>query len=249
VKRRIIRRGPAAAALISSSLLLLCPTVACAQPAAGYWDLFDLPDASLPAEWQWTGYADGGGSFRVYDGAFTHVGGGAAYYVRPYRGRRDHLGGCYSFRVLGSHWAFAWRVSYDDPMSGRCLFLSHDDLSGPWAYTFAEVHWQTLDPGQYPGGAYMWNNWTAARVVRCETPGPLVGWHIVDVDDYQETHVLINVDGSPVFSEDHEFIPEGFEGLGCVASGEMTPAFDYLLAQWPDPVESSCWGAIKALFR
>lgn len=227
--------------------LLLCMAASSAY-GLGYEDYFSLPDGSFPGEWAWTGDSQGGGSFLVYDGAFTHVGGGPVYYVRAEGIGRDDLGAFYGFRVKGSQWAFAWRISCD-PAAGRCMYLSHDSRLGAWAYVFAEVNWETLDPVEYPEGQYMWHNWTSARVVLHETPGPLLGWHEVWVDDQRDTHVIISVDGEEIFAEDHASIDEGLQGIGCVADGDMTPAFDFLWANWPDPVEPRGWGAIKALFR
>ena len=225
--------------------------VAAAAPAwaLGWEEDFDYPDGSFPDWWEWTGDPRGGGAFLVYDGAFTHVDGGYVYYVRTAWGTRENLGAVYDFRVKDSNWVFAWRISDSDPMAGRCVWLSHDDLSGTWAYTLAEISWETLDPVEYPDGQYMWHNGTVLRSVQRETPGPLAGWHYVWVDDFVYGQVEVWVDGEQIFDEAYEFIGEGFQGLGCVGEGEMTPAFDFMTANWPDAVEPRSWSVIKALFR
>jgi hypothetical protein len=228
---------------------LLAVTLATPALAMGYQDDFDLPDGSFPSPWESTGDPRGGGTFLVYDGAFTHVDGGSAYYIRSWWKGRQDLGALYLFRVRGSDWAFAWRISEPNPMAGRCMWLSHDQMSGAWGYTFGEISWATLDPIQYPEGQYMWHNWVSARTVLHATPGPLAGWHQVWINDTSDRHVEIWVDSEQIFDEDREYIPEGLQGLGCVAGGGMTPAFDYLIADWPDLVESHSWSSIKALFR
>jgi hypothetical protein len=247
------RRSRGSDALAAAGLLLVLASAgAClAQPAAGYWDTFDLPDSSLPAEWAWTGFAEGGGSFLVYDGAFTHVGGGPAYYYRIAGAADRNLGGCYELIVKGSYWVFAWRISPDDASAGRCLWLSHDDRSGSWAYTFAECSWENLDPEEYPDGAFMWHNATAIRSVLSPTPGPLDGWHTVTIFETGPNALQLDIraDGQPIFDEAYEYIPEGYQGLGSLGSEVMSPAFDSIWAQWPDAVEDESWSRVKALYR
>jgi hypothetical protein len=241
----------AALAVMSLAVVLVAAGACSAQPAAGYEDTFDLPDWTSPAEWEWTGYSEEGGSFLVYEGAFTHIEGGPVYYYRPYfRGHRN-LPGYYHLVIKDSDWVFAWRITETDPTAGRCLWLSHDQLLGSWAYTFAECSWENLDPAQYPSGAYMWHNATFLRVAQSPTPGPLAGWHIVEIHETGPSalNVEISVDREQIFDETYELIPEGLQGLGCLAAGDMTPAFDSIWAQWPDPVESESWGRIKGLYR
>ncbi len=146
---------------------------------------------------------------------------------------------------------FAWRITGSNPAAGRCLWLSHDDLSGTWGYTYAECAWENLDSGEYPDGQFMWHNTTVLRSVHHATPGPLVGWHSVHIWE-EGPHALdleIRVDWDLIFDESYEYIPEGHQGVGCLGGGAMTPAFDSIWAQWPDPVEHSTWGRLKALYR
>ena len=95
----------------------------------------------------------------------------------------------------------------------------------------------------------MWHNGTVLRSAHYATDGPLEGWHTVVIEDGSETHSVITVDAEDIFDEAYEFIEDGFQGIGCVANGEMTPAFDFIEASWTDPVERSTWGSIKALYR
>jgi hypothetical protein len=231
-------------------IAMLIGAAATTSFALGYFDAFEYPDGTFPPKWTWTGDPRGGGSFLVYDGAFTHVSGGSVYYFRSdTRDGRPGLGAVYGFGVKGTNWIFAWRITTSDTMQGRCLWLSHDDLWGSWGYTFAEFSWETLDPAQYPDGQYMWHNGTPLRLGHHATDGPLEGWHIVLIDDQSETHAVITVDGEDIFDEPYEFIEDGFQGIGCVVDGEMTPAFDDIGGDWPDPVEQTTWGSMKALFR
>ncbi len=233
-------------------VVVLIGAAATASFGLGYDDLFEHPDGTFPPKWTWTGDPRGGGSFLVYDGAFTHVSGGYVHYFRSDNtDRRPGLGAYYSFLAKDAHWIYAWRITTSNPMAGRCLWLAHDDLWGSWGYTFAEFSWQTLDPVQYPDGQHMWHNGTVLRVVHCPTDGPLEGWHYVSIDDESEVRVIISVDSEVIFNEPYEYysVGEGFQGIGCLAEGEMTPAFDQVSANWPDPVESGSWGSIKALYR
>jgi hypothetical protein len=231
-------------------LAVLVAIAAVTASGLGYMDDFDGSDGTFPSEWRWTGDPRGGGSFLVYDGAFVHVAGGYVHYYRQSGGRyRPGLGAFYDLRIRDAHWIFAWRITTQDGSTGRCLWLSHDDLWGSWGYTFAEFSWETLDPVQYPDGQYMWHNGTVLRMAHHPTSGPLAGWHWVSVDDGSETHAVITVDGEEIFNEPYEYIEEGLQGIGCLGEGEMTPAFDLVWANWPDPVAQSTWGSIKALFR
>ena len=244
-------RGAATLAAFVGILVLASVGTCSAQPAAGYWDVFDYPDGAFPDWWRWTGYSEGGGSFLVYDGAFVHVEGGAAYYYRESGWANRNLEGYYDFLAKDSYWVFAWRISSVDPTAGRCLWLSHDDLSGSWAYTFAECSWENLDPGEYPDGQFMWHNVTVLRSVQYSVSGPLVGWHSVRIREKgpQALGLEIHVDDDLIFDESYEYIPDGHQGFGCLAGGEMSPALDSLWAQWPDSVEDETWGHVKALYR
>jgi hypothetical protein len=97
----------------------------------------------------------------------------------------------------------------------------------------------------------MWHNATVLRSVQSPTPGPLDGWHTVTIDETgpNALHLDIRVDWQPIFDETYEYVPEGYQGLGSLGSGVMTPAFDSIWAQWPDPVEDRSWSRIKALYR
>ena len=128
-------------------VVVILALVTSAAFGLGYSDYFDDPDGTFPGVWAWTGDPRGGGSFLIYDEAFTHVTGGSVYYYRTQTiDGRPGLGGYYRFRVKGSNWIFAWRITEWDGTAGRCLWLSHDDLWGSWGYTFAEFSWETLDP-------------------------------------------------------------------------------------------------------
>ena len=227
---------------------LVVAVTALSANALGYEDDFDCADGAFPEEWDWTGDPQGEGAFLVYDGAFTHVSGGYVYYVRNYWKRHRGIGGVYELRVLDSNWVFAWSITDSDPMAGRSLCLSHSEGAGGWGYTFSEVSWETLDPVEYPEGQYMWHNGTVLNSVTFATDGPLLGWHrvvIFDSDSYME----IWADGDPIIAEFHDVIPDGFEGLGCMSDGVMTPAFDYVRVNYPDPVAQGSWSSIKGLYR
>ena len=244
-------RGDSLLALLLIAVLAIASVSFGQGPTSGFWDTFDYPDGAFPDWWYWTGYSEGGGHFLVYGGAFTHVEGGAVYYYRGTRWANRNLPGFYEFLVKDSYWVFAWRISTNDPTAGRCLWFSHDDLSGSWAYTFAECSWENLDPGEYPDGQFMWHNATVLRSVEHPLAGPLVGWHTVRIHEQgpQALELEIHVDADQIFEESYEYIPEGYQGLGCLAGGVMTPAFDSIWAQWPDPVEDETWGRVKALYR
>ena len=250
-RKRAVRSGELSLAGLILTVLARAAASFAQGPAAGYWDTFDYPDGAFPDEWGWTGYSEEGGHFLVYDGAFTHVEGGAAYYYRMSGWANRNLPASYDFLVEDSPWVFAWRITSTDPSAGRCLWLSHDDSGGYWAYTFAECSWENLDPGAYPEGEFMWHNATMLRSVQQPTAGPLVGWHMIHVWEYgpQALDVEVWVDTDLIFDESYEYIPEGHQGLGCPSGGDMSPAFDSLWAQWPDPVESGSWGRIKSLYR
>ncbi len=248
-------RKPRALASIVVIVVLASVTVGLAQggPAAGYEDTFELPDGSFPAEWHWTGYSESDGRFLIDDSSFTHIDGGAVYYTRRCRDRGRNLGAYYELVVRGSNWAFAWRITSGDPTAGRCLWLSHDDSSGEWAYTFAECSWQNLSPEQYPDGSYMWHNATVLRSARHTTEGPLEGWHTIRIwetgPNAQHIEVWVLDTGYIFLDETYEYIQDGLQGFGALGGGELTPALGSLWAQWPDPVETTSWGRIKALFR
>ena len=238
-------------AILSVALVLGGTGCCLAQPTSGYWDRFEYPDGSFPDWWYWTGYSEDDGAFLVTGGAFTHVQGGPSYYVRAGWGRMRNLPGFYQFLVKDSYWAFAWRISDSDPTAGRCLWLSHDDLSGTWGYTLAECSWENLDPEEYPDGRYMWHNATMLRSVHQPTAGPLVGWHTIWIEEMGPNALELDIfEGSEqIFDESYEYIPDGLQGFGCLTAGEMTPALDDLWVQWPDPAEPGTWGRLKALYR
>jgi hypothetical protein len=228
--------------------LLVLPILLASAPAEAVSDIeeFSYPDGTFPPGWVWTGYSEDGGEFTVQDSAFTHVSGGAVYYL--WRGPR-HLGALHYFIVRGGNWVYGFRITQDDPSEGRCLLLSHDDSSGSWGINFMEFEWHTLDPGQYPEGQYMWHNGVALRSVHSPTSGPLEEWHHISIDCEAPLRAIIKLDNVVIFDEAYEYIPMGDVGLGSNGSTPMVPAFDYFEVAWPCPAEVSSWTRVKSLYR
>jgi hypothetical protein len=231
--------------VLCAAALVLVASSTCR--ALGYWEFYDYPDGTAPPDIVWTGCPATDGSFLVYDSALVHVGGGAVYYVLPYElGWQRQLS--FQMRVLGSNWILAWKISMSPGSSGQCLWLSYDELWGGWGYTFAEYQWQNEGGQTCPDAFYMWHNGAPIRTVHYPTAGPLTGWHEVHIWD-DSRWVMVSVDGQLIFDEQHGLLADGFGGWGCTGSGAMTPAFDYIMIDWCDPVARSSWGAIKALYR
>ena len=228
----------------TATVILVVLVLASGSSADEFFDTFDEPDGSLPSEWTWTGDPRGGGEFQVQSGTFAHVDGGHVHYFR----HADVTGvGRYEFDVMDSYWSFAWRITTSDPDQGRCLELYHNDYwGGQWKYSLTEFSWYTL--GGYPQGQYMWPNGSNLDIVH-HTSGPVSGWHHITVVDELD-QVQVWVDGSLIFDEQVEPIPEGYIGLGsATGSGTMTPQFDNVRFSFNVPVEDATWGAVKALFK
>ena len=238
----------------ASRILLLLSIIFLSAPAvraSSYVEWFDYPDGGFPVDWTWTGDPRGGGSFAVYDGTFTHVSGGYVHYIGPRTAPgRLGMGANFDFDVKGAHWIFAFRITPEDPLVGRSVWIAHSDLWGSWGYTLAEFSWENLDPATYPDGHYMWHNGAVLRAVHYPTEGPLEGWHHVSVDDTEEgDELILEVDGEEIFRETYEFIAEGYQGFGYIGEGATELAFDNLFFSWPSPAEASSWTRIKVLYR
>jgi hypothetical protein len=213
----------------------------------GYWEFFDYPDGGFPWLVLSTGCPQGEGSFAVYDSTFVHVSGGPVYYVIPVDAGWQRMVDV-QMRVRGSGWVFAWKISLWPGSSGRCLWLSHDDLWGGWGYTLGESEWHNADADTCADALLMWHNGQPVQTVHEPTAGPLSGWHEVMIWDNQ-SRVLVYVDYELVFDASHSPLWDGCLGLGCTGEGEMAPAFDYVMVDWADAVKPSSWGQIKALYR
>ena len=122
----------------------------------------------------------------------------------------------------------------------------HNDYWYPNAYSLAEFSWHTLEG--YPEGQYMWHNGSNLTIRHRET-GPLTGWHQVIIED-RDDRVTVWVDADTIFWRiPVQPLPDGYVGLGCDGTGDMTPAFDDVTYMGAAPVYSATWSAIKAVFR
>jgi hypothetical protein len=191
------------------------------------------------------------GAFTISSSVLAHTLSGSAHYIvdwgYPYIWEIDG----YDFVVWGADWDFAWRVWGSDQTSGRCLRLSHTDRYGQWAYAFSEFEWSVPDQGQRTETQWTWHAGTDLRVSIYPTAGPADGWQSVEITDFwDEDFVRIKVDGDLIFEESYERIGfVGYPGVGCGDVPAGAPSFGYLVLWWPDPVEPTTWGAVKALYR
>ena len=227
------------------ALVLLSPLVVLALEHEEY---FDLPDGTVPFGWVSTGAPDDMGTFSVQSGAFVHDSVGTSHYYYDWCPNGI---GYYTFLVEGSGWEFAWRISMADPSSGRCLTLSHGEREGQWEYTFTEFAWQVPDAPSGRDTEYSWHLGTPLRTVSVPTPGPLLGWHLIDILDLDPAgppRVEIRADWELLFQEEYAPIAEGYQGFGCSTEPSLTPALDDFIIGWPDPVERSSWGSVKGRF-
>lgn len=229
-------------------LLVLC--IPCVAPGLSCEEFFDGDDGSLPMLFASTGDPDDVGAFAIQSAALVHTQPGTAHYIwlcEPYL-PADWIG----FEVLGAEWEFAWRINAHSATSGTCIRLSHDDRHGEWAYSLSKVSWWCPDPSVCPECQFMWHNGMEEWTVEHPTGGPVGGWQLVQITDAQPPSGMIRVkiDGVLVFEQSCEPPPNcGLVGLGCSGGEGGVPAFDTICVEWPDPVDQSTWGSIKALYR
>ena len=224
------------------ALVLVASLVLPLTTRADFDYTFGGANGSFPFAWEWTGDPTGGGVFEIQDEAFTHVSGGHVYYILP-----PHICGWgpYRFKVRGTDWSFAWRITPDDPEAGKCFCIYYNDYWG-WAYNFVEFDWTTL-PG-YPEGQYMWHNGWHTRIEH-HYADPPESWVEVVIQD-SESDIFIWVDDELIFELEVTPIPQGIVGLGSDGGGPMWPAFDYV--RWSPgsvPVEHGSWARVKSLYK
>jgi len=236
-------------------VLFLAILVATVPWAAGHaqgtwWEYFEYPDGTLPAEMVSTGDPGDEGAFAVQGSTLSHTVAGSAHYIWDWEMSYFEMDG-YAFEVWGANWDFAWRIFASNRTSGRCLRLSHTDRYGQWAYAFSEFEWSLPEAGARPETQWTWHTGVDLRVALYPSGGPTEGWHLVEImDNYASDRVRIKIDGELVLEESYERIQlHGFEGFGCPDGESGVPALDYLLLWWPCPVESVTWGMIKAMYR
>jgi hypothetical protein len=211
---------------------------------------FNEADGESPPEFDSTGAPGDTGEFTVESGVLAHTHPGSAHLVWLCESWFPP-GGAY-FDVLGSRWEFAWRITMHSALSGTCLRLSHDDRYGEWAYSVSKVSWECPDASSCRDCQYAWHSGTEEWTVSYPTGGPVEGWQTVSVVEYgpPSNTVRIRIDGEVVFDQECGPTPEScLSGLGCSGGEGGAPAFDFVIVEWPDPVEESTWGSVKALFR
>jgi hypothetical protein len=229
-------------------LVLICGAASAGAQAndpANFSEEFSFPDGSIPPDWTWTADPLGEGQFAVQDSQFVHLSGGSSYYVRVSPEDSMCYQGWYRFDVKDSDWEFAWGV-HGTAQSGSCCRLYHNDAWGQPGFTMTYSEWSV--PPEYPDGQYMFHNSTDLFIAHSWTE-PLVGWHHVEIEDILG-FLRITVDDSQVIFDQSSFNGGGHVGLGAIAGGEMTPAFDNVEhVAYHSPVEQTSWGRMKAMFR
>jgi hypothetical protein len=232
-----------------AAVTILALSIPCLASGLECDEFFDGEDGSLPALFTSTGDPNDEGTFAIQGGALVHSESGTAHYVwwcdafLP----ADSIW----FEVLGAEWEFAWRINSDSATTGTCIRLSHDDRHGEWAYSLSRVSWWCPDASARPECQLTWHNGTEDWTVVYPTGGPVAGWQLVQITDAfpPSGMISVTVGGEPIFEQSCEANPGGLVGLGC-SGGELgVPAFDFVVVSWPDPVEQSTWGSIKALYR
>ena len=226
-------------------VIILAPSVAAGLECG---DRFDYDDGTVPYTFVSTGDPDEQGAFAVQGGLFAHTQAGPAHYVFTDCPTNPDF---FDFDVRGAYWDFAWRIGPQDPASGTCVRLSHDDRHGQWAYSLSAFSWESLDPTGCPECQWMWHHGTPLWVELHPTGDPAEGWHHVVVwhDRWGEA-VQVWVDRELLFDvacEPNQGDP--YQGFGCTGGPVGDPAFDNVIFSYPDPVERSTWGTIKGLYR
>ena len=233
-------------------LAMVCVVVPCiAQAQGNWWEHFEYPDGTLPAQMVFTGDPADEGAFAVLGNALSHTLSGSAHYIWDWERVPDIAIDGYAFEVWGANWDFAWRVSGSDPTSGRCLRLSHSDRHGQWGYAFSEFAWSLPGDGARPESQWTWHSGVDLRVSLYATAGPAEGWHLVEImDDHANDLVRVKIDGELILEEGYERIGLfGYPGFGCADGESGAPALEYIVLWWPCPVESATWGMVKAMYR
>jgi hypothetical protein len=98
----------------------------------------------------------------------------------------------------------------------------------------------------------MWHSGTEEWTLLYPTGGPVEGRQQVQVAESEPPSdiVRVTIDQVLIFELSCEQAPEWcLTGIGCSGGEVGVPAFDYLDVWWPDPVEESTWGSVKALYR
>jgi hypothetical protein len=98
----------------------------------------------------------------------------------------------------------------------------------------------------------MWHSGTEEWTLVYPTGAPVEGWQTVFITEAGPPgcHMWVSIDQVPIFERDCEGPPERqLVGLGCSGGEGSAPAFDLLHLTWPDPVERSTWGSVKALYH
>jgi hypothetical protein len=211
---------------------------------------FDGADGTLPLLLVSTGDPDDTGALTIQSGMLAHTEAGSAHLVWLCESWFPP-GGAY-FKVLGAGWEFAWRISTHSVSTGTCLRLSHDDRHGAWAYSVSQVSWECPDPSSCPDCQYMWHAGTEEWTVSYPTGVPVEEWQTVRVTESEGLTpvVRVTIDDVLIFEQTFGIAPEPcLSGLGCSGGEAGAVAFDYVIVEWPDPVEASTWGSVKALYR
>jgi len=248
---RVGRKGVAlsARACVIVMVVLAIPCVAMAQ--GSWWEHFEYPNGTLPAEVISTGDAADEGAYTVVDNILSHTSSGAAHYIFDWGDVPTIEIDGYGFEVWGANWDFAWRVCGTDPTSGRCLRLSHTDRYGQWAYALSEFAWSLPEASARREAQWTWHTGVDLRVSLYPTEGPADGWQTIEInDDWGRDTVRVKVDDQLIFKEGYERIAfRGYPGFGCSDVDSGAPSLEYIVLWWPCPVESATWGRVKAMYR
>jgi len=235
--------------VVAGLVVLLIPGVASAQ--GSWFEEFWVPDGTLPQMMVSTGDPADTGAFSGLDEDFLHTAPGSAHYVYKWGDAWIIELDGYAFPVYGAPWDFAWRIELGDPMSGRCLRLSHTDRYGQWAYVLSEFEWSVPERGGSRSTEWTWHRGTDINVWLSPTDGPAEGWQQVYVSDqWGRDSVRVYVDNDLIFAERYERIGfYGYTGYGCDAVGAGAPSWELFSFWWPSPVEAASWGKMKAMYR
>ncbi len=229
-------------------VVVLC--VPCSALGLSCDEYFEENEGSLPSLMIPTCDPNDTGQLVVQGGVLAHTQPGPAHIVWLCESWFPP-GGVW-LEVYGAEWEFAWRITAHSASSGTCLRLSHDDRHGEWGYSLSKVSWECPDPSVCPDCQYMWHSGTEEWTVSHPTGGPVEGWQLVRITEFEPTPdiVRVAVDSIVIFEGSCGPCPEWlYTGLGCSGGEGGEPIFDNLSVWWPDPVEESTWGSVKALYR
>jgi hypothetical protein len=233
--------------VLTIALLVLClPSVSSGLMCE---ETFDGEDGSLPDLFASTGDPDDAGALVIQGGAFAHTQLGSAHYI--WRCEPMLTADSFALSVRGAEWEFAWRIDPSDPRLGTCMLLSHDDRHGEWAYSLSKVSWSCPDPGVCPECQFMWHSGTEEWTLVYPTGGPVQGPQLVWIWDPAPPygHVVVYINQELVFDQACDPPQVGLVGLGCSGGEIGSASFEWVEFLWPDPVEQSTWGALKALYH